>query len=450
MDDDSRAVYVAVCGRVERVDVTELTLEGLCAAVSARFDIGDRLRFISDEEGEPEVTTDDHLKRLALQRQTLRVLIGDTALSDLEQRMWQLRQLQWGFFQDELARVKNHQQGLRNEMRQLRTALEQSARREVELTGELMNERRVREKNDTASVERHEALCGELRREQRARDTTEASLRKDLEDARQAALKFAANAERQNTELKGLIMEESRNRGKNIETLLAEWAGSQAEVRQAIEGVRTDLSRGAEDAERQAKGLLREASAREAFEQFFGEKIRAVELSLGKFEGSQTDLDRRIAATLVEAQQATSAECAARTVKEQELRSLVGDLKDVVELQKVGVPVPNLTATINCGSPSHLATRVLQPGTLTSSTATLPRHPSPGPMNRGIGASPGAMVTGAMQRALTPPPMLGTATMTIPPMGASPKGQQVPLRRGSQQMPAGPMMRTGPLGWTAS
>jgi hypothetical protein len=379
------------------VDVAELTLEGLCAAVSARFDIGDRLRFISDEEGEPEVSTDDHLKRLAAQRQTIRVLIGDTALSDLEQRMWQLRQLQWGFFQDELARLKNHQQGVRNEMRQLRTALEQSARREVELTGELMNERRVREKSDQAATERHEALCAELRREQRARDTTEASLRKDLEDARQAALKFAANAERQNTELKGAIMEESRNRGKNIETLLAEWAGSQAEIRQAIEGVRTDLDRGAQDSERQAKGLLREASAREAFEQFFGEKIRSVELGMGKFEGAQSDLNRRISCAVVEAQ-------------------------PEVDAQK-GLSASALTVS----SPAPLQTRVLQAGTLTSSTATLPRHPSPGPINRGLGASPG-MVVGAMQRALTPPPsLIGTNPM---PMVSSPTGQQV-MHRGS-------------------
>merc|ERR1719379_2189418 len=179
-------------------------------------------------------------------------------------------------------------------MKQLRETLEKSARREVELTGELMNERRQREKMDQASLERHEVLCGELRREQRARDATEAALRKEIEDARQVALKFAANAERQNSELKGAVVEESRNRGKNIEALLAEWAGSQAEIRQAIEGVRQDLDRGTQDAERQAKGLVREASAREAFEQFFGEKIRSVELALGKFEGLQGDLDRRI------------------------------------------------------------------------------------------------------------------------------------------------------------
>lgn len=432
MDDDSRAVYVAVCGRVERVDVTELTLEGLCTAVSARFDIGDRLRFISDEEGEPEVSSDDHLKRLAHQRQTLRVLIGDTALSDLEQRMWQLRQLQWGFFQDELARVKNHQQGLRNEMRQLRTALEQSARREVELTGELMNERRLREKSDQASVERHEALCAELRREQRARDTTEASLRKDLEDARQAALKFAANAERQNTELKGAITEESRNRGKNIEALLAEWAGSQAEIRQAIEGIRTDLDRGAQDAERQAKGLLREASAREAFEQFFGEKIRSVEVVLGKFEGIQGDLDRRVE----EAQDATRAETSERGAAYQDLRATIDNLSEEVEAQK-GKPV------LVAASPTSLTTRVLTAaGTLTASAGTLPRQPSPGPVHRGSVTMPGTM-----QRALTPPPPMAMAGAM--PMVSSPSHAAQVMRSRSNQAAA--MQVRGPQpGWTAS
>lgn len=424
MEDDSRAVYVAVCGRVERVDVAELSLEGLCAAVSARFDIGDRLRFISDEEGEPEVTTDDHLKRLARQRQTLRVLIGDTALSDLEQRMWQLRQLQWGFFQDELARVKNHQQGLRNEMRQLRTALEQSARREVELTGELMNERRQREKTDQAAVERHEALCAELRREQRARDTTEASLRKDLEDARQAALKFAANAERQNSELKGAIMEESRNRGKNIEALLAEWAGSQAEIRQAIEGVRQDLERGAQDSERQAKGLLREASAREAFEQFFGEKIRAIEMSLGKFEGANIDLNNRIQLTAEEVvNQARSGD--------QELRLMVSDLQNDMNVQKA--KASEVTLAVSSPLPG---TTVIQPMTLLNSAATIPRHPSPGPIQRSCS-----------QRAMTPPPqmppqMLGSVAM---PIGASSPHQPSVVRR-TTAPPPGAALRNGPNG----
>jgi hypothetical protein len=431
--DDSLAVYVAVCGRVERVDVAELTLDGLCAAVSARFDIGDRLRFISDEEGEPEVSTDDHLKRLAKQRQTLRVLIGDTALSDLEQRMWQLRQLQWGFFQDELARVKNHQQGLRNEMRQLRTALEQSARREVELTGELMNERRLREKSDQNSVERHEAICAELRREQRARDTTEAALRKDLEDARQAALKFAANAERQNSELKGAIMEESRNRGKNIEALLAEWAGSQAEIRQAIEGVRSDLDRGVQDAERQAKGLLREASAREAFEQFFGEKIRVIELSMGKVEGQNADLDRRIGSAMQEAQDSSRAGY-------QELRMIYSDLREDIDHQKAKASEVTLAVT----SPVNpiISTQMLQPTMLSSSTATLPRHPSPGPLTR----SPSAL--GAIHRSTTPPPALGAAgAPVLSSVTLSPAATSI-VRRAPG--PPTAVLRSGSFGWAGA
>jgi hypothetical protein len=381
-----------VCGRVERVDVPELSLEGLCAAVSARFDIGDRLRFITDEEGEPEVSSDEHLRQLARQKQTLRVLIGDSALSDLEQRMWQLRQLQWGFFQDELARVKNSQQGLRNEMRQLRTALEQSARREVELTGELMNERRHREKMDQASLERHEALCAELRREMRARDATEAALRKDLEDARQAALKFAANAERQNTEVKAALQEEARNRGKNIEALLAEWAGNQAEVRQAMEGVRNDIDRGGEDAERQAKGLVREASAREAFEQFFGEKIRNVELILGKLEGVHTDFDRRIVAATKEAQDAMK----------------LASRENVSSLALTAATLPTQP--------------LLHSSNLTSSTTTISRHPSPTTLHRSTTTSPGPL-----QRSITPPP--GVGAMTGPPLVASPlPGTQI-LRR---------------------
>lgn len=436
MEDDSRAVYVAVCGRVERVDVAEFSLEGLCTAVSARFDIGDRLRFISDEEGEPEVTTDDHLKRLASQRQTLRVLIGDTALSDLEQRMWQLRQLQWGFFQDELARVKNHQQGLRNEMRQLRTALEQSARREVELTGELMNERRLREKSDQASVERYEALCAELRREQRARDTTEAAIRKEIEDARQAALKFSANAERQASDLKGAIAEESRNRGKNIEALLAEWAGSQAEVRQAIEGVRTDLGRGAQDAERQAKGLLREASAREAFEQFFGEKIRSVELSLNKFEGLQSELDRRITTALHEVKEAGSTETSERLCEQQDLRALIGELRDDIDAQKslFGAVVPR-------SSPANIGTRVIQQAEmLSSSSATVQRHPSPGPIPRST--APTAIAT-AYPRSTTPPPnVVGTSTSIV----SVPSPTQQVMRRMTGTSPPATIFRSGNFG----
>lgn len=423
MDAECRGVFVAVCGRVERVDVTELSLAGLCSAVAARFDIGDRLRFISDEEGEPEVTSDDHLRRLAHRKQTLRVLIGDSALSDLEQRMWHLRQLQWGFFQDELARVKNQSQGLRNEMRQLRVAMEQSARREVELTGELMNERRLREQVDQAAVERHEALVAELRREQRARDTTEAALRKDLEDARQASLKFAANADRQNTELKGAVMEETQNRGKNIEALLVEWAGSQAEIRQAMEVIRNDLNLGAQDAERQANNLVQEASAREAFEQFISEKVRGVDIVLGKFEGVQLDFDRRVAAIAQQAENSRNDEKAERLAEQHELRS------QILEWLAARENAASIAKSISTSSPSPATLPTLRLQTMApgNQVGTFARHPSPSSIQRTtIATSPSAV-----QRNATPPPPSGP--MSAPPTVASPKlGTQL-ISRGQSQ-----------------
>merc|ERR1719230_963064 len=139
------------------------------------------MRFVADEDGEPEVQTEEQLVRYVADRRTLRVVIGDSCMAELEQRMWQLRQLQWGFFQDELSRAKNGQVAVRSETRQLRQALEQSARREVELTGELMSERRAREKAEQASFDRHESICAELRRETRAREAAESAMKKDIE-----------------------------------------------------------------------------------------------------------------------------------------------------------------------------------------------------------------------------------------------------------------------------
>lgn len=254
-----------------------------------------------------------------------------------------------------------------------------------------MNERRIREKNEKAADDRHEALQAELRREQRARDTTEASLRKEMEDAKQMATKYSAKADQQNTELKGLITEEARNRGKNIEALLAEWAVNQEEIRRAIEGVRADLDRGAQDSERQAKGLVREAKAREAFEQFFGEKIHSVEIILGKFEGLQGDLDRRID----ESQDAVRTCNAERVATHQDLRMVIDNLCEEVEAQKGK----------RCASPVGLPTRVLTTTNLSASATTLTRHPSPGPMGR----------TTLVQRAMTPPP----GTFPMSPVGAS-------------------------------
>eukprot|EP00928_Gymnodinium_smaydae_P052991 TRINITY_DN3709_c0_g1_i1.p1 TRINITY_DN3709_c0_g1~~TRINITY_DN3709_c0_g1_i1.p1 ORF type:complete len:456 (-),score=72.15 TRINITY_DN3709_c0_g1_i1:200-1567(-) len=282
MDGDGRAVYVSVCGRVERIEVSEMSLDGLQQAVSTQFDIGDRLRFVSDEEGEPEVTTDDQLKRLAMQRHTLRVLISDAALSDLEQRMWQLRQLQWGFFQDELARVKGSAKSLRNELAQMRQVCEQTSRKNVDLAGEVLAERQARERAEAAAAERHDGILQELRREQRARELAESALRKDMDDIRQTAMRLGATAERQAQELRSAILEEKKNRSKNIESLLSEWAGSQAEIRQAIEVVRDDAGRARQDVDTHKETLQKEASAREELEKALEMKVRSLTNDISK------------------------------------------------------------------------------------------------------------------------------------------------------------------------
>jgi len=296
MRHDGGSVYIAFSGQVERVDVAEVSLEALRQAVSARFGIGEsQLRFhLVEEDVETEVATDDELRSLVQQRQTLRVAPSDAAIAELEQRMGQLRQLQSGFLREEIARLRGGSQGLRGEVRQLRQLVEQAARREVELTSELLGERGRREQAEQAVAERLEAFAAELHREQRAREVGETALRREMEEARQMILKFAAASEKQVLEVRSALAEETRSRGKSVEALLSEWAGSQAEVRQAIESVRSDVERGMQDSERHSKGLLREASAREAFEQFFGEKIRSFDLAMSALEGHSRDLEERL------------------------------------------------------------------------------------------------------------------------------------------------------------
>jgi len=145
---------------------------------------------------------------------------------------------------------------------------------------------------EQAVAEQYESIRTELRQEVRARDVSEAALRKDLEDARQAVVKLAASSERNHTEVQDQLHEESRTRGQNIEALLSEWAGSQAEIRHAIESMHGEVDRSAQDMDRYSKSLIRESSAREAFERFFGEKLHALEVCVEKIQGSPEDTGR--------------------------------------------------------------------------------------------------------------------------------------------------------------
>jgi len=448
------AVYVSVCGRVESVAVLEMSLDGLCTAVAQRFDIGDRLRFISDEEGEPEVANDDHLKRLVQQRQTLRVLISDSALSDLEQRMWQLRQLQWGFFQDELTRSKNQANAVRSEVRQLRQVVEQCARREVEITNELLGERQARERLEAQMAERHETVVQELRREQRARDTAEAALRKELEDARQTALKYAAASDRAIQEVKGSLGEETRNRGKNIEALLSEWATSQAEVRQAMEAVRGDVDTGKQESDRTAKDVLRETSARQAFEQFFGEKVRVVEGALGKVEGNTSELEQRLCGMVQESSNSQTIqvqqESIHRAAHDKEIMEKLSDLdRRVVQVLRRGEQSPlrrvEATPTSPGGrapaSPTQLmvhswsqpvAIPTLSPGTMVLSQPGSIQVPN----GRSVSPSPASVTRlNAVQTSsgiiTPPPPQAGPPTVVPINTVMTRPGSQGSIRMGS-------------------
>lgn len=345
MEGEDVPVFVSVCGRVERIDVPEVTLQALRVAVETRFDLGGKLRFVSDEDGDPEVTSDEQLIRLVRMKQTLRVLIGDSALSELEQRMWQLRQFQWGFFQDELSRLKNSQSALRNETKQLRCALEQSARREVELTSELMNERRLREKSEQQMLEQHKDLTADLRREQRAREAAETAMKKDIEDARQMSLRFSASAERQVTELRNALVDESRTRGKNIEALLSEWASSQAEIKGEIGELHAEIEKTGGDVDKNTKSLLRETSAREAFEQFFADKIRTVEAGVSKLDNGTKDLDSKLKAVADDAIEGMKKEASERAAADCEIQWAICELRD-----RTATAQANLNL-----SPSHLS-----------------------------------------------------------------------------------------------
>eukprot|EP00401_Gymnodinium_catenatum_P040446 CAMPEP_0117534304 /NCGR_PEP_ID=MMETSP0784-20121206/40341_1 /TAXON_ID=39447 /ORGANISM="" /LENGTH=416 /DNA_ID=CAMNT_0005330777 /DNA_START=59 /DNA_END=1309 /DNA_ORIENTATION=- len=288
-------LYVSFFGQVELLEVQEMSRRGLSLAVSSRFGLGDRLdqlRFTTDQD--EEVLTDDRLKRLAQEKQVLRVMIGD-ALSGLEQRMWQFKQLQLGLFQDELARVKKITSSIQIELkalrqtverttqrddelaRQVRQALEKSARRDEELAGELVAERHQRERGDAAAAERYKQFAEDVRRELQSVETLKSALRVDFEDARQKSMKLAAAAEKDVQDLKTALAKEIRNHSQHVQDVLAQLTGGQAELRQAIDAIHTGLELCRHDVDGHSKELLRETSARQAFEQFFGERLQKVE-----------------------------------------------------------------------------------------------------------------------------------------------------------------------------
>merc|ERR1711957_303451 len=218
--------------------------------------------------------------------------------------------------------------------------------------------RQIREKTEQVATERHEALVAELRREQRQHDATEATLRKEIEDVRQLTLKFAAGAERQTLEGTASLEEETSNRAKSVEVLLEEWAGSQQEIRQAMEVVRSDIDRAFQDHERHDKSFLREASTREAFEQFFGEKMRNVEVGVDKLASNHFELETR----LEEAHDATRMEAAERAACHQDLQMSLAYVQEQAQAGRSRAATSELSPTtlipLSPGAPAVTTARV--------------------------------------------------------------------------------------------
>lgn len=168
---------------------------------------------------------------------------------------------------------------------------ESAARLTSQLEQQSAEHHKLREHGERTSKEQNDALIAELRREQGVREAANAQMTFDIEEEKQSALRFTTQMERQIAELKNAIADESRARGRNMEAMLSELAGGQVDIRKALDTLRSEMMQITEDREQLAKGLLREASARENFEQSFKEKVRSI-------GDAADDLGRRLATAI--------------------------------------------------------------------------------------------------------------------------------------------------------
>lgn len=143
---DAPTVLVCLHGHVERLNVVELTVKAVCEAIERRFDLRGAGRYqLTELEAENvEVCNDEHVQRLARAKRTLQVQLADDTLEDLERRMLQLRSLQWGFFQEQLASLRSSQSQMCAEVQQLRGSCVQSSQQTAEISEVLARERELR------------------------------------------------------------------------------------------------------------------------------------------------------------------------------------------------------------------------------------------------------------------------------------------------------------------
>lgn len=242
--DEAGYVHVSVCGRVERVSLCNankgaLSLQELRETVAQRFELAGELRFHSDEDG-AEVVSDSQLADLVARVRTLRVAFSGRAVAEMEQKMWQLRQFQWGFFQDELVQLKNGQTAAQADTQRLRNAIDHVSHIVGELTNEVRTERRAREEIEHRLSLAQKDTLPDLRAEQRAREASETLMQKNLKATAEA---FESDI----AELQKTVAAEAKTRAKTVEALLQEWVSSQAELKQQLLEVKNLAERGLTD-----------------------------------------------------------------------------------------------------------------------------------------------------------------------------------------------------------
>jgi len=315
-------VFVSIAGRVEHISVPQATLSALSKELEDRFGMdrqSGELRITSDAEGEHRVLTDEQFSQHLQAKNTLHAQVGEKVLADVEQRVWQLRQFQSNCFKDGLARLRQADSDMLQELAQLRLQLEQQAQRQAELTSELLQERHRREAADQATKDRHDELATELRRdllrEQHSRKASEvestlsreadkAELCQSLDEKHQSALCFVAQLEGQTAELRSQvevqskrcaesIQEHSETIHKQCEQLRIDNQNDVETINKQCEQLRIDIQNDVEllrgSGENQKENIECEVSKREELEETIAEKFLEF---LEKLQGMGSSCER--------------------------------------------------------------------------------------------------------------------------------------------------------------
>jgi len=284
------------------VDLEDLSLPGASAAARLAFDFpsGQEL-VLADREGE-RLSSDEALRTVVAQAETVYVRLADSALHDFERRIDQLQHLHIGFLCDQLATFRQEHADFRTELKGVRVAVDQEqAARDVSADAvqrELASMRVVHERQLHKTSERLEAL--EVAMLETGRGAHEEALAR--EQAGQEAL-------RQLRELRETVTAEASAREHAGERLRLEIEGlrrtlalevgdrEEAELRaeRGLQALRTALSDAADSQARECEELRRHLlDARQAAGVEQRERIAADTDLAGSVKELQTALQNEL------------------------------------------------------------------------------------------------------------------------------------------------------------